>query len=76
MKKQGLHGQEAAVSHANGKGSKGYFYRERIEGTKKYRQKRIEGAENLMEAVKIAIDTALETRDEQPSSLNFFNKYL
>jgi len=69
-KKEVLNGRGVVVSYANGKGSKGYFYRERIEGTKKYRQKKIEGAENLIEAVEMAMDTALEMREEQPHHLS------
>ena len=69
-KKEVLNGRGVVVSYANGKGSKGYFYRERIEGTKKYRQKKIEGAENLIEAVDMAMDTALEMREEEPHHLS------
>ncbi len=69
-KKEVLNGRGVVVSYANGKGSKGYFYRERIEGTKKYRQKKIEGAENLIEAVEMALDTALEMREEEPHHLS------
>ena len=69
-KKEVLNGRGVVVSYANGKGSKGYFYRERIEGTKKYRQKKIEGADNLIEAVEMAMDTALEMREEEPHHLS------
>ena len=69
-KKEVLNGRGVVVSYANGKGSKGFFYRERIEGTKKYRQKKIEGAENLIEAVEMAMDTALEMREEEPHHLS------
>ena len=41
-----------------------YFYRERVEGTKKYRTKTIPKATTLQQAVDSATDIALELREE------------
>ena len=53
-----------------------YFYRERVEGTKKYRTKTIPNAKTLKQAIESATDIALEMREDEPhhlSSLNIAN---
>ena len=53
-----------------------YFYRERVEGTKKYRTKTIPNAKTLQQAIDSATDIALEMREDEPhhlSSLNISN---
>ena len=47
-----------------------YFYRERVEGTKKYRTKTIPKATTLQQAVDSATDIALELREEEPHHLS------
>ncbi len=43
-----------------------YYYRELIQGTKSYRNKKIEGATNLEEAKRLAVVTALEVSGKLP----------
>ena len=47
-----------------------YFYRERIEGTKKYRTKSIKGAKTLSEAEEMAMEIAIALRDDEPHHLS------
>ena len=68
-KQEVLGGRGSVVTYANGKGSKGFFYRELVAGTKRYRQKKIEGADSMSQAVEMAMDIALELREEEPHHL-------
>ena len=43
-----------------------YFYREKIDGTKKYRLKKIDGARTLAEAAEMAMEIAIALRDDEP----------
>ena len=47
-----------------------YFYREKVEGAKRYRSKLITGASNMEQAKAGAIEAALHLRTEDPSSLH------
>jgi len=50
-----------------------YFYRERVEGTKKYRTKLIKNVSTLIEAVEAAPDIAIAMRDDDPHHLSGLN---
>ena len=61
-----MNGRGTVLSYADGNAVGQYFYREIIEGTKRYRTKLIEGANTLLEAVEKAADVAIEMREEDP----------
>ena len=69
VKQEVLCGRRSVVTYANGKGAKGFFYRELVAGTKRYRQKKIEGAESMSQTVEMVMDIALEMREEEPHHL-------
>tara|TARA_R100000781_G_scaffold34674_1_gene24848 strand:- start:193 stop:1785 length:1593 start_codon:yes stop_codon:yes gene_type:complete len=51
-----------------------YWYREKIEGTKKYRLKAVTGATTLLEAIELAPDIAIAMRDDDPHHLSGFKE--
>jgi integrase len=63
-----LKGRGVVLRYANGNSAGKYFYRELIQGTKKYRYICIEDATSLEEAIEMASDAAIELREGTPQA--------
>ena len=61
------------ISYANGNSAGKYYYKELIEGTKRYRTKLIKGAGTLKQAEELAMETALAMREEEPHHKSYLN---
>ena len=61
------------ISYANGNSAGKYYYKELIEGTKRYRTKLIKGADTLKQAEELAMETALAMREEEPHHKSYLN---
>jgi hypothetical protein len=61
-----LNGRGTVFCYSTGTQAGKYFYRELKEGTKLYRTKLIEGANNLQQAKEMAMEVALEMRESEP----------
>ena len=55
-----LNGRGRVLLYANGNGAGNWYYKEKVKGLKKYREKKIEGAKNLQEAIELAPQVAIE----------------
>ena len=61
------------ISYGNGNSAGKYYYKELIEGTKRYRTKLIEGALTLTQAEELAMEKALAMREEEPHHKSYLN---
>ena len=61
------------ISYGNGNSAGKYYYKELIEGTKRYRTKLIEGALTLTQAEELAMETALAMREEEPHHKSYLS---
>ena len=55
-----LNGLGRVLLYANGNGAGNWYYKEKVKGKKSYREKKIEGATNLQEAIELAPQVAIE----------------
>ncbi len=65
-KKKVLGGRGVVLTYANGNAVGQWFYREKIEGTKRYRNKKLEGAENIEQAEDMAMEAMIALRENEP----------
>ncbi len=61
------------ISYGNGNSAGKYYYKELIEGTKRYRTKLIEGALTLAQAEELVMETALAMREEEPHHKSYLS---
>ena len=55
-----LNGRGRVLLYANGNGAGNWFYKEKVKGEKRYREKKIIGAKSLQEAIELAPQVAIE----------------
>ena len=65
-KKKVLGGRGVVLTYANGNAVGQWFYREKIEGTKRYRNKKLKGAENIEQAEDMAMEAMIALRENEP----------
>ncbi len=65
-KKKVLGGRGVVLTYANGNAVGQWFYREKIEGTKRYRNKKLEGAGNIEQAEDMAMEAMIALRENEP----------
>ena len=62
-----LNGRGTVVLYGSGTSSGSFFYRELVKGKRAYRQKKIEGAETMEQAIEAATEVAFQLQKEEPS---------